>query len=157
MSDVDDSPTVVDRSPGLSMTAFKRSFRTGWLRILTVGIATGVVGGMGTFSYTRVDLSPFDAAWLPLVFVGLAGAYTHLLAADMRSGTIAMIVGFVVGGLTNVAAWTSPIFLLSYSGVGRDLALMAQLQQSLISLLMVYLLIYLGGYFAAVTISGAFS
>ncbi|MFT4933244.1 MAG: hypothetical protein ACI91T_003149, partial [Natronomonas sp.] len=136
---------------------FKRSFRTGWLRILTVGIATGVVGGMGTFSYTRVDLSPFDAAWLPLLFVGLAGAYTHLLAVDMRSGTIAMIIGFVVGGFTNIAAWTSPIFLLPYGGIARDLALMAQLQQSLISLLMVYLLIYLGGYFAAVTISGATS
>ncbi|MFT4932503.1 MAG: hypothetical protein ACI91T_002399, partial [Natronomonas sp.] len=63
MSDVDGSPTVVDGMPELSMSTFKRSFRTGWLRILTVGIATGVVGGMGTFSYTRVDLSPFDAAW----------------------------------------------------------------------------------------------
>lgn len=139
------------------MTTFKRSLVEGWLRILLVGTATGILGGMGTFSYTRIDLSPFDAAWLPLVFVGLAGAYTHLLAVDMRSGTIAMIVAFVVGGLTNIAAWTSPIFLLSYGGVARDLALMAQLQQSLISLLMVYLLIYLGGYFAAVTISGAFS
>lgn len=139
------------------MATFKRSLVEGWLRILLVGTATGILGGMGTFSYTRIDLSPFDAAWLPLVFVGLAGAYTHLLAADMRSGTIAMIVAFVVGGLTNIAAWTSPIFLLSFGGVGRDLALMAQLQQSLISLLMVYLLIYLGGYFATVTISGAFS
>jgi hypothetical protein len=155
----DSNPAPVSNRSGVESTAerLRRSFVDGWLRVVLVGVSVGILGGMGTFSYTRIDLSPFDVAWLPLVFVALAGAYAHVLSVDMRSGTIAMVVGFVVGGVTNIVAWISPVYFLSFQGPTRQLALLAQLQQSLISLLMVYLIIYLSGYFSAVSISGAFS
>lgn len=140
-----------------SFEALKRSLWRGWARVILIGSLTGIVGGMGTFTFTRMPLSPFDASWFPLILVALAGGYLHVLSKDMRTGTYAMLVGFFVGVAFNIAAWVAPVYILPYSDAVREVAVMAQVQQSLVSVFMIYSIIYLAGYLTVASVAGAFS
>lgn len=157
MSEPGDATSTPRSASERSIHALKASLWRGWTRILLVGSLTGIVGGMGTFTFTRMPLSPFDAAWFPLVLVALGGGYLHVLSKDMRSGAYAMLVGFVVGMGFNIAAWVVPVYILPYSDAARGVAIMVQVQQSLTSIVMIYSIIYLAGYLTVASISGAFS
>jgi len=153
----DATSTPRSASERSTIQVLKQSLWRGWTRVILVGSLTGIVGGMGTFTFTRMPLSPFDAAWFPLILVAIGGGYLHVLSKDMRSGAYAMLVGFVVGMGFNIAAWVSPVYILPYSDAAQDIAVMAQLQQSLVSVVMIYSIIYLAGYLTVASISGAFS
>lgn len=157
MSEAGDTPRASRSASRRSIHVLKESFGHGWARIVLVGSLTGIVGGMGTFTFTRTPLSPFDATWMPLILVALGGGYLHVLSKDMRSGAYAMLVGFVVGMGFNIAAWVAPVYILPYSDAARDVAIMVQLQQSLVSVVMIYSIIYLAGYLTVASIAGAFS
>lgn len=123
-------------------------------RVLLIGIAVGILGGMGTFVYSRPGVSPYGNSALGLVFLALAGGYTHLLARTMWESVRAMVVGFVVGVATTILAWVLPLWYVPIHPSVRDLLIMNYLQQAVATVVMAYLLVYFAGYFLVVSLDG---
>ena len=123
-------------------------------RIVLIGLVVGILGGMGTFVYSRPAVSPYGDSVLGLVFLALAGGYTHLLARTMWESVRAMVVGFVVGMATTILAWVLPLWLVPIHPSVRDLLIMSYLQQAVATVVMAYLLVYFAGYFVVVSLDG---
>lgn len=141
----------------LDRTAVSPDLRRLWVtagRPLVVGLATGVLGGMAAFMYTRRGLAPPGPEWYPTALVVVAGAYTYLLAGGLKESVAAAIVGFFAGVGTLVAAWIAPLWLLPYSPFARALLLPSLLQRAVAGALSTYLLAYLGGYLAILSVAG---
>ncbi len=125
-------------------------------RVILIGLVVGILGGMGTFVYSRPGVSPYGDSILGLVFLALAGGYTHVLARTMWESVRAMVVGFLVGMGTTILAWVLPLWLVPLHPSLRDLLIMSYLQQAVATVLMAYLLVYFAGYFLVVSIDGIF-
>lgn len=123
-------------------------------RVVLIGLAVGILGGMGTFIYSRPLVSPFGDSIVGLVILGLAGGFTHLLARSMWESVRAMVVGFVIGVATTVLAWVAPLWIVGIHPRARDLIIMGYLQQAFATIVMAYLLVYFAGYFVVVTLDG---
>lgn len=123
-------------------------------RVILIGLVVGILGGMGTFVYSRPAVSPYGNSALGLVFLALAGGYTHLLARTMWESVRAMVVGFVVGMATTILAWVLPLWLVPLHPSVRDLLIMSYLQQAVATVVMAYLLVYFAGYFLVVSVDG---
>ncbi len=117
------------------------------------GVLTGVIGGMAAFTYRQSDLmaSSIDPKYL-LLLLAFAGAFAHLLAYDLRESIRIGLLGFVVGGITLVVSWISPLWLLSYSGTTRDLLLPRLLGNAVADAILVYMAVFFGAYLLALTV-----
>lgn len=125
------------------------------LRTLALGSLVGAVAGMGSFMFINDQFMPWnvDNAWA-LVIIGLAGVYTHFLAIDLSESITLSLVAVVVGFGVHVSAWISPLWVLSYSPVARDILLPKMMGEALAGGILVYLLTFYGSYFGAILLAG---
>lgn len=135
-----------------------RQRRLDRLRTLAVGVATGVVAGMGGFMYTREafvpTVGPLAGAWYPSVLAALAGAFVYLLTPDARESIQAAIVGFLAGIATIVVAWMGPLWLLDYAPLARDVYIRQRLQLTVPGVVTTLVLVYWGGYLTTMLVAG---
>lgn len=135
-----------------------RERRLARLRTLGVGVATGLVAGMGGFMYTREafvpTVGPLVGTWYPSILAALAGAFAYLLTADARESIQAAIVGFLVGVATIVVAWMGPLWLLDFSPLARDVYIRGRLQLTVPGIVTTLLLVYWGGYLTTMLVGG---
>jgi len=130
-------------------------------RFVLVGLASGLVGGMGAFMFSRAVLVPsfataFGRQTPGLVVTALAGMFAYLLARDGRESAKAMVVGLFVALATLITARISPAFLLPFPAPIRDLIIQDQLEYVAHTTFNVLLLIYWGGYLGALSLFGYF-
>lgn len=140
-------------------TVSTRTLRVGSLRqrlrVLALGTLTGVVAGMGSFTYIKEELIPWgvDPVWA-LVLVGVAGAYTHFLAVDLDESVTLSLIAVVAGLGFHSVAWIAPLWLLQYPPFARDLLLPKMLGEALMTGILAYLMTFYGSYFGGVLIGG---
>lgn len=139
----------------LSATSFGFDSTRFSLRTLVLGSLTGAIAGMGSFMYIKADLMPWGVGseWA-LVLIGLAGVYTHLLAADLSESITRSLVAVVVGFGVHVGAWIAPLWVLSYSPLARDILLPKMMGEALAGGILVYLLTFYGSYFGTILLAG---
>jgi hypothetical protein len=125
-------------------------------RPLVVGVATGILGGMGLYVYNRPALITNDPIW-GLACMILAGIYTRLLTTTLKQSLSAAIIGVLTGTVMTIGARIAPLWLLSYTPAARELLLPAAIGRATVGLLFVFTLVYLGSYLFIVTISGFFN
>lgn len=125
------------------------------LRLVGFGSATGVVAGMGSFMYIKAAYMPWglDGTWA-LALVGLAGAYTHLLARDLADSIGLSLVAVAVGLAFHTVAWIAPLWMLPYPPLARDLLLPKMVGQAVTSGIFGYLVTFYVSYFAAILVAG---
>lgn len=128
-------------------------------RFVVVGIASGLLGGMGAFMFSRAVLVPSFVAGLGrqtpgLVVTVLGGALAYLLAVDTRESARAMVLGLFVALATLVATRVAPAFMLPFPPVARDAIINDQLQYVAHTTINVLLLVYWGGYLTTVSLFG---
>lgn len=135
----------------LSTTRLGVGTGRGWPRLLAVGSLVGVVAGMGSFMFINDQLMPWGVsnAWA-LAIIGLAGAYTHLLAIDLSESITLSLVAVVAGFAVHVGAWVSPLWVLSYPPAARDVLLPRMLGEAVAGGLLIYVLTFYGSYFGAI-------
>lgn len=125
------------------------------MRPVGVGLATGTLAGMGAFMGSHPGLTPpLVTGAVALGFVLVAGAYTHLLAVELRESITAALVALAAGGATVAAAWVAPLWWLQYPPGARAVILPGLLQRALSDAMATLLVVYLGGYFATVLVAG---
>jgi uncharacterized membrane protein len=133
-----------------------------WRRVRTpaVGVAAGLVAGMGSYMSTRTAIVPDHglpllpgAAWYPLVMVGLAGAYVYLLTPDSRESIVAALVGAMTAVATLVAAAIAPLWVL-YPPAARDVLIRTKLHDAVPGLLIGIVIVYFAGYLTTVLVLG---
>lgn len=130
--------------------------RTGW-RPLVVGVATGILGGMGLYVYNRPLLIPISDPIWGLICIILAGVYTRLLTATLKQSLSAAIIGILTGSIVTIGARIAPLWLLSYTPAARELLLPAAIGRAIVGLLFVFILVYLGSYLFIATTYGFFN
>jgi len=133
-----------------------------WRRVRTpaVGVATGLVAGMGSYMSTRTAIVPEHGLpllpgpeWYPLLMVGLAGAYVYLLTPDSRESIVAALVGATTAVATVVAAAIAPLWVL-YPPAARDVLIRTKLHDAVPGLLIGIVIVYFAGYLTTVLVLG---
>lgn len=117
--------------------------------------AIGTVGGLATFVYNRADLMTANVD--PRVALGLAalaGAFAHLLAADLRESIRLGLASFLVGGVVFTVAWVAPLWILPYTPAARDVLLPKMLGEAVTAAFLTYTAVFLGTYLATVCVDG---
>lgn len=122
-------------------------------RTAAVGVPTGILGGFGLFLLSQPALSPVAGPALPIAFVGLAGAYAHLLSARLRRSVATMLCAFVAGIGVHLGTYLAPLWVLSYPTVARRLLLPRFLLEALAGVVLQYTLVFFAGYVLAVVTS----
>lgn len=127
------------------------------LRLLLVGVLTGSVAGMGSFLFINSQFFPLGLGenW-GLLIVGLAGAYTHFLAADLTESVKLSLIAFLVGICVHVGAAIAPLWILPYPPFARDYLLPQTIGRALAGNILGYLMTFWGAYFGAILASGYF-
>lgn len=129
--------------------------RTAFLiRSGTVGVLVGVVVGLATFMAGHEDLMPAGDHRVALAAVALAGVYAHLLTSGLRESVAAAGVAFGVGAAVCIGAWLWPVYTLGYTGALAELVGAPRLRDAVVDVLTIQLLVFGGGYLAAVTYEG---
>lgn len=139
----------------LTVASFGAEARHERLRLLALGSLIGVVAGLGTFMFLRKSFLPWGVSeTVPLVIVGVAGAYTHLLSRDLSEGISLSIIAVVVGLVVHVVAWITPLWVLGFSPFARDLLLPKMIGEALASGMPTYLITFYGVYLSVVLVGG---
>lgn len=127
----------------------------GRARLLGLGLLLGVVAGMGTFMHIKNQLLPgfADRTW-SVALMALAGAYSHFLARDLNDSISISLLGFLSGLGVHVLAWISPLWILAYPPLARDVILPKMIGQAITGAILVYLVTFWSAYFAAVLFAG---
>ncbi|UPV73584.1 hypothetical protein M0R89_13675 [Halorussus limi] len=141
----------------LAGTRFGFESIRGRLRLLALGSLTGAVAGMGAFMFLKEQLLPWGVTeTLALALVGVAGAYTHLLAEDLSESIALALIASGIGLVVHVLAWIAPLWILSYPPPARDLLLPKMVGEALASGLPPYVVTFYGAYFGALLVVGYF-
>lgn len=125
--------------------------------VLLTGVGVGILGGMGTFLYTRRAFLPdaVDPVWA-LVVIGLIAVLTHRLAQTLEESITLALVGMTSGIGVHVIAWAAPLWILPYSPAARDLLLPAMVGRGFTVAVLVYPVVFLGAYLTAILLDGVF-
>jgi len=128
---------------------------------VVVGIASGAMGGMGSFMANQTSLVPkvvpfvSRSAWA-LGVTALGGAFAYLLARDVRESVVAMLVGSVAALAVMTLAVVFPAYALPFDTVGRGLIVQFRLGRLVPTVLGVLVLVYWGGYLTTLSLLGYF-
>lgn len=125
------------------------------LRMAGLGLATGAMGGMATFVWTRSSvMPPAYPSWLPVALMVAAGAYTYLFAPTLRASVIAFGVSLPTALAVAALGWVAPLWLLSYPPAARDLLVPQYLQAATIEFVFTYFAAFSLGYLVVVSLDG---
>lgn len=124
-----------------------------------VGVASGLVGGMGGFMFSQYVLMPTvpfvgPRTWA-LAVTALGGSFAFFLSRDARESAKAMIVGLGVGLLVLVLTRVGPIWLLFPAAAWGPL-IRIQLEPVARTVLIMLIVVYWGGYLTALLLWGYF-
>jgi hypothetical protein len=123
-------------------------------RMVSVGIATGVLAAFGFYLHDRAALVAVDLSLFPLLVVGSAGAYVQLLSPRLRGSIGSAIVSFAVGIAVYLFLQTAQLWTFSYAPGARDALLVGLLQRSSAGLFLEFAVVYWSGYLLLVSIDG---
>jgi hypothetical protein len=135
----------------------RSSLHSDWSRILVIGALTGSIGGLATFMWSHAALSPFGTKNAILLFIAGAGGFTHLLSPNGEASVKAFVIAFLIGWLTNWAAWESTILLIDGPVPHAQLLFLAMFKQAIASSWLTYNVTFIGGYFIVLVGSGLWS
>jgi hypothetical protein len=121
-------------------------------RIVSVGIATGVLAAFGFYLHDRAALVAVNLSLFPLLVVGSAGAYVQLFSPRLRQSISSAIVSFVTGIAVYLFLQTVQLWVFSYIPGARDALLAGLLQRALVGLFLEFAVVYWSGYLFLVSI-----
>ncbi|WP_266076540.1 hypothetical protein [Haladaptatus caseinilyticus] len=123
------------------------------IAMLTKGFVTGIIGGVGAFTYNKSELMTASIdPQLVLGLTALAGVYAHLLANDLHESIRVGIIGFFVGGTSLIVVWVAPLWILPYTAGARDILLPQLTGTAVTAATMVYAGTFLGAYLTTLTV-----
>jgi len=124
------------------------------VRATVIGVATGVVAGLGTFVFGNSNVSPVAGSPnLALAAIALAGAYAHLLAADLRESFTTAGVAFLVGSAVCIGAWLWPVYALGYTGVLAELVGAPRFRNGVVNVITIQLMVFTASYLATLSLT----
>lgn len=107
----------------------------------------GVVAGFASFMFTQASLTPgWIEGWMAGAAILLTGAFVRLLVPKLKESVAVLLGAFFVGLAVVVAAWISPLWLLEYPQVVRDIILPGYVGRALLSTIITFPGTFVVGY-----------